>query len=77
LNLQPRQQLYSATLGSIKLATTLAADFADADTVDAVPVDLVTTMKTWLAAPTEANFFQCTKYFELMFKNIRGKIRLN
>jgi hypothetical protein len=27
------------------LATTLAANFADAETVDAVPVDLVTTTK--------------------------------
>jgi hypothetical protein len=30
----------------ILLATTLAADFADAETVDGVSVDLVTTMKT-------------------------------
>jgi hypothetical protein len=36
----------SATLGSIILATTLAANVADVDTVDAVPVDFVTTTKT-------------------------------
>jgi hypothetical protein len=35
----------SATL-SIILATTLAANFADAETVDAVSLDLVTTSKT-------------------------------
>jgi hypothetical protein len=36
----------SATLGGIILATILAANFADAETVDAAPVDLVTTTKT-------------------------------
>jgi hypothetical protein len=36
----------SATLGGIILATTLAANFADAETISAVPVDLVTTTKT-------------------------------
>jgi hypothetical protein len=34
------------TLGGIILATTLEANFSDAETVDAVPVDLVTTTKT-------------------------------
>jgi hypothetical protein len=36
----------SATMGSIILATTLAANFADADSVDSIPVDSVTTTKT-------------------------------
>jgi hypothetical protein len=41
--------------------TVLAADFSDAEAVDAVPVYLATTTKTWLAAPTEAIFFRCVK----------------
>jgi hypothetical protein len=40
-------------------ATVLAANMTDAEAVGADPVDLVTTKKTWLAAPTEANFFRC------------------
>jgi hypothetical protein len=36
----------AATLGGIILATTLAANFADAETIDAGPVYLVTTKKT-------------------------------
>jgi hypothetical protein len=54
-----RTAAYSTSLGGIMLATTLAANFADAGTVDAVPVDLVTTTKTGLATMTEANFFRC------------------
>jgi hypothetical protein len=41
-----RTAVNPASLGGKILATTLAADFADAETVDAVPVDLVTTIKT-------------------------------
>jgi hypothetical protein len=43
--------------------TVLAAHFPDAEAVGAVPADLVTTKKSWLAAPTEANFFRCTFWF--------------
>jgi hypothetical protein len=41
-------------------ATVLVANFPDAEAVGALPVYLATTTKTWLAAPTEAIFFQCS-----------------
>jgi hypothetical protein len=41
-----RTAAYSATLAGIILATILAPNFADAETVNAVPVDLVTTTET-------------------------------
>jgi hypothetical protein len=41
--------------------TVLASNFPDAEAVGAVPADWVKTKKTWLAAPTEANFFRCGK----------------
>jgi hypothetical protein len=39
--------------------TVLAVNFPDAEVVGAAPVYLASTTKTWLAAPTEANFFRC------------------
>jgi tetrahydromethanopterin S-methyltransferase subunit B len=42
----------------------LAANFSNAEAVDSDLVDLVTTTKTWLAAPKEANFFRCMQNFQ-------------